>query len=89
VDHAIDGLKIFFDITFEQLVEEWKSGKYKKLSDCPSYNETNAYRGAINFLVKACYLPEFAQSYIIAPLSKMTREEIEIENFWVEQTIKK
>jgi hypothetical protein len=84
MDHAIDGLMIFFDITFEQLVEEWKYGKYKKLSECPSYNEANAYRVAMNVLVKACYLPEYVESHIFSPLSKQIKEQIKIENFWVE-----
>jgi hypothetical protein len=86
MDHAIDNLKIYFDLSYEELVEEWKSGEYKKLSECPSYKEANAYREAINVLVKACYLPEYVQEYMFASLSQQIREQVEIENFWAEQS---
>ncbi|MCL6571728.1 MAG: hypothetical protein K6T88_08575 [Bacillus sp. (in: Bacteria)] len=89
MDHAIDNLRIYFDLSYEELVKEWKSGEYKKLSDCPSYKEANAYREAINVLVKACYLPEYVQSHKFASLSQQIREQVEIEEYWAKQSIHK
>jgi hypothetical protein len=85
VDHAIHNLMIYFEIEYEELVKEWKSAEYMKLSDCPSYNSTNGYRAAINVLVKACYLPEYIQSHLMSPLSKQIRNQLEIESFWKER----
>lgn len=70
MDHAINNLRIYFDVALDELTEEWKSGKYKKLTDCPSFKEASAYRSAMNVLIKACYLPEYVQDYLVAPLSK-------------------
>lgn len=55
MDHAINALRPFLEITLQQVLEEWKSGKYKKLSECPNYNEAKAYVDAIRVLQKACY----------------------------------
>ncbi|MBT2696383.1 hypothetical protein J7E79_02890 [Bacillus sp. ISL-40] len=85
MDHAIDGLMVYFELSYEELVKEWKSGEYKKLIDCPSYKEANTYRDALNVHVKGCYLPAFIKSHIMPPLSKQVREQLEIENFWAEQ----
>lgn len=59
MDHAIDALRVFYDIALVELKEDWNSGQYQKLSDCPSYREARAYREAINVLIKAYYLPEY------------------------------
>lgn len=75
-DHAIDSLRTWFDIEIGILKDEFESGEYKKLSDCPSYKACKAYREALNILIKACYLPEYYESHKIAPLS----EEIEYAN---------
>lgn len=89
MDHTIDGLRVFYEISYGELVQEWKSKKYKKLSECPSYKETNAYREAMNVLVKACYLPEYIKSHLMPPLSKKIRNQLELENFWAEQSTNK
>ena len=34
----------------EDLLGEWRSGKYKKLSDCPTYPYVKAYCDAITIL---------------------------------------
>jgi hypothetical protein len=67
MDHAIDGLRVYYDIALEELVQDWKSDNYQMLSDCPSYRE------AINVLVNACYIPEYAGSHLIEPLSKQVK----------------
>jgi hypothetical protein len=81
-DHAIDSLRVWFDLEYTELVEEWKSGQYAKLSECPSFKSATAFREAMNVLIKACYLPEYVKQYLIPPLSKRIREDLEIEEFW-------
>lgn len=81
-DHAIDSLRIFFKLEYEELKIEWKSGQYGKLSDCPSFGSTTAYREAMNVLIKACYLPEYFEQNKIEPLKKMIVEQLEIDDFW-------
>lgn len=42
MDHAINSLQDFMDVEIEEVFGEWESGKYKKLSDCPSYPAAKA-----------------------------------------------
>lgn len=84
-DHAIDSLRTWFDMEYEELKKEWKSNQYEKLSDCPSYKSTAAYREAMNVLIKACYLPQYVESHKVRTLKDMIDEEIELENFWKER----
>lgn len=84
-DHAIDSLRTWFDLEYEELKKEWKSGQYEKFSDCPSFKATTAYREAMNVLIKACYLPQYVNDHKIVPLKKMIEDELEIENFWKER----
>jgi hypothetical protein len=81
-DHAIDSLRTWFDLEYKELKEEWKTGQYGKLSDCPSFKATTAYREAMNVLIKAYYRPEYYEQHKIEPLKKMVDEELEIEYFW-------
>ncbi|MEG6615348.1 hypothetical protein V6C27_02745 [Peptococcaceae bacterium 1198_IL3148] len=55
MDHVIDGIKTFLEISMDYLREEWRSGEYKKLSDCPSYLECKAMVDAIHILEKYYY----------------------------------
>ncbi len=55
MDHVIDGIKEYLDIELELLTEELQSGKYKKLSDCPSYGSCKAMVDAIHVLEKYYY----------------------------------
>ena len=50
MDHAINSVNTFYEISLEHLYEEWVSGDYEKLSDCPSYEECNTYRKAIKVM---------------------------------------
>ena len=53
MDHAIDNLDEFVKVTFEfQFLKEWKSGKYKKYSECPSYPKLKALVDASNIMRK-------------------------------------
>lgn len=42
MDHAINSLKQFLETERDDVVEQWRSGEYKKLSDCPSYEAAKA-----------------------------------------------
>lgn len=75
-DHAIDSLKIWFDIEYEELKKEWKSNKYERLSDCPSFKTAYTYREALNVLING------PKQFDETQLKNMVDEELEIESFW-------
>lgn len=50
MDHAINSVNTFYEISLEYLYEEWSSGEYEKLSDCPSFGECSTYRKAIKVM---------------------------------------
>ncbi|EJP0467843.1 hypothetical protein NVA59_005312 [Escherichia coli] len=75
-DHAIDSLKTWFDIEYEELKKEWKSGQYGQLSECPSFKLAYTYREALNVLMKG---PKYVDE---TELKGMIEEELNIENFW-------
>lgn len=52
MDHAINSLEPFYEVTLDQFVEEHRSGKYKKLSENPFYEELKALIDALNILRK-------------------------------------
>lgn len=52
MDHAINSLQPFYEVTLDQFIEEHRSGKYKKLSDNIYYEEVKALIDAINILRK-------------------------------------
>ena len=68
MDHVIGYIQDYMNCyDVGQLVEEYKSGEYKKLSDCPNYSTVKAYCEAINILTKAYYAPETARLYCTSP----------------------
>lgn len=52
MDHAINSLRPFYEVTLDWFIQEHKSGKYKKLSDNPYYEEVKALIDAMNILRK-------------------------------------
>mgnify|MGYP005653123931 CR=1 FL=1 len=84
-DHAINCIRTWFDLEYEELKKEWKSGQYGNLSECPSFKSTSAYREALNVLIEACYLSQYVDQFKIAPLKKMIDDELEVESFWKEK----
>ncbi|AKN32418.1 hypothetical protein Ccar_16755 [Clostridium carboxidivorans P7] len=53
MDHAINSLEPFIKVTFSyEFLLEWQSGKYKKYSECPSYEELKALIDASNIMRK-------------------------------------
>ncbi|MGN7943239.1 hypothetical protein [Virgibacillus sp. 6R] len=81
-DHAINSLRTWFDIAYEELKKEWVSEEYEILSHCPSYKATLAYYEAMNVLIKASYTEEYLRDLDIKTLEDMIEEELELESFW-------
>lgn len=52
MDHAINSLQPFYEVTLDWFIKEHKSGKYKNLSDNPYYEEVKALIDAMNILRK-------------------------------------
>lgn len=50
MDHVIDFIIDYMDSEKSDFISEWKSGKYKKMSDCPTYPYVKAYCDAITVL---------------------------------------
>lgn len=74
-DHAINSLKTWFDIEYDELKKEWKSGKYERLADCPSFKAAHTYREALNVLIKGPNTVDDTQ------LREMIDEELELEEW--------
>ena len=55
MDHVINAISSFYEIEIDYLAEEWISGKYKKLSDCPLYASCKAMNDSILVLEKYYY----------------------------------
>ena len=52
IDHVINSIRSHLEPRVDDFVKEWKSGKYKKISDCPSYYEVKLLTEAINHISK-------------------------------------
>ena len=52
MDHAINSLRPYYEVTLDWFIEEHRSGEYKKLSDNPYYEEVKALIDAMNTLRK-------------------------------------
>ncbi|AKA71230.1 hypothetical protein [Clostridium scatologenes] len=52
MDHLIDNFDIYIDSSFNDFYQEWKSGQYKKFSECPSYYELKTLLDSVNPLRK-------------------------------------
>lgn len=50
MDHVIDFILDYMYSEKEDFIREWKSGIYKKISDCPTYPYVKAYCDAITIL---------------------------------------
>lgn len=50
MDHLIDKFDIHIEWAFKYFEKEWKSGKYKKYSECPSYKELKTLLDSVNIL---------------------------------------
>lgn len=55
MDHVINAIQSYLDIEIEDVHNEWVSGEYKKLSDCPSYEAAKALVEAIRKIERYYY----------------------------------
>lgn len=67
MDHVMDYISEYMESDADELKEEYKSGKYSKLSDCPSYGTVKAYCEAYNILAKAWYHSQYVKAFLITP----------------------
>jgi hypothetical protein len=47
MDHVIEFILQYMEAETDEFVDEWRSGKYKRISDCPTYPTIRAYCDAI------------------------------------------
>lgn len=50
MDHLIDDFDVHIDWIWKYFYKEWKTGNYKKFSDCPSYKELKVLLDSVNIL---------------------------------------
>lgn len=50
MDHVIDFILSYMDFEKEEFINEWKTGKHKKISNCPTYPYVKTYCDAITVL---------------------------------------
>ncbi|NMD69596.1 hypothetical protein HHO41_04785 [Bacillus sp. DNRA2] len=55
MDHVIGAIQTYYEIELDDVADELRSGKYGKLSDCPSYRSAKAMLEAIRVLERAYY----------------------------------
>lgn len=52
IDHVLNAMQPHYEVTRDWFMEEQRTGKYKKLSDNPYYEEVKALIDAMNVLRK-------------------------------------
>ncbi|HCJ56059.1 MAG TPA: hypothetical protein DHV55_00725 [Clostridiaceae bacterium] len=52
MDHALDNLMPYVELYFSMFIDDWKTGKYEKYSDCPGYDGLKALVDAANKILK-------------------------------------
>lgn len=67
MDHAMNFLYDYLQHSVEYLRKEHGSGKYSKLSECPTYKEVKAYCDSYNALVRYYYSEEYRDRALIKP----------------------
>lgn len=55
MDHAINSIMSYLEVEMDFVREEWQSGKYRKLSECPSYPAAKALVDAVHCLERYYY----------------------------------
>lgn len=58
MDHAIESLTEYAEIEARDLKQEYGSGEYGSIQECPSYEKIKAYADAINRLT-VYYAPDW------------------------------
>lgn len=52
IDHVLDAIRPHYEVTLDWFMEEQRTGKYKKFSDNPYYEELKALIDVMNILRK-------------------------------------
>ena len=65
MDHAMNYLREYMSYSVDELRKEHNSGKYKRLSNCPTYTEVKAYCDSYNSLER--YYHVKGQRYYLSP----------------------
>mgnify|MGYP001005608994 CR=1 FL=1 len=52
MDHVLNSLRPYLEVELDMVTEEWRSGEYGKLSECPSYDSLKTLVGAANIIRK-------------------------------------
>lgn len=52
IDHVLDAIRPHYEVTWDWFMEEQRTGKHKKFSDNPYYDEVKALIDAMNILRK-------------------------------------
>ena len=60
MDHAIEPLTEYAEIEARDLKQEYASGEYGSVEECPSYEKIKAYADAINILLEY-YAPDWGR----------------------------
>jgi len=71
MEQTIESLEEWVDLTINLLYEEWISGEYTRLSDCPAFEECVVYRKTINYLIEAIYMTEDVEELKMEPITKI------------------
>lgn len=48
MDHLLNAIQPFYEVEADMFLSEWKSGVYRKYSDCPSYESLKTIVRAAN-----------------------------------------
>lgn len=72
MDHVMGFVREYMGNSIDDLRTEHKSGKYSKLSECPSYKECKAYCNSYNELAKYYYGKQY-RNILISP-SKLVND---------------
>ena len=52
IDHVLDAMKPYYEVTLDWFIEEQRTGKYKKFLGNPYYEEVKALIDSMNILRK-------------------------------------
>lgn len=52
MDHVYNSIEAFYEVYFDEFMEHHRTGKYKKLSDNPMYDEMKTLINSMNIIRK-------------------------------------
>lgn len=74
-DHAIDALKVWYNIALKEVIAEHQADPSIKLSALPSFKAAKAYEQAINIMVDALYLEEYRKSARLSVVKEVKHDD--------------